>query len=74
MWYEINELDRFSKLHHKVFGIKDSDILLSITIKEKWTKKLKVRMKFIDNVDWKCPDNKVYIEENLKEKTYQGKR
>ena len=37
-------------------------------------KKLKLTMKFIDNVDCKYPDTNIYIEENLKGKTQQWKR
>ena len=33
-------------------------------------KKLKVTIKVIDNVDCKHPDTKIYIKENLKEKTF----
>ena len=33
------------------------------------SKKPKVKIKFIENVDCKYPDTKIYIEENLKEKT-----
>ena len=32
-------------------------------------KKLKVTINFIDNIDCKCPDTTIYIEDNLKEKT-----
>ena len=32
-------------------------------------KKLKVTIKVLKNVDWKYADTKIYIEENLKEKT-----
>ena len=31
-------------------------------------KKLKLKIKFIDNIDCKYPDTKIYIEQNLKEK------
>ena len=32
-------------------------------------KKVKVTINFTDNIDCICPDTKIYIEENLKEKT-----
>ena len=35
-------------------------------------KKLNVTMKCINNTDCKYPDTKIYIEENLKKKTYRG--
>ena len=41
---------------------------------EKMNKKLNVTIKFLKNVDCKHSDTKIYIEENLKEKTQQWKR
>ena len=35
-------------------------------------KKLNVTMKCFNNTDCKYPDTKIYIEENLKKKTYKG--
>ena len=41
---------------------------------EKMNKKLNVTIKVLKNVDCKYSDTKIYIEENLKEKTQQWKR
>ena len=67
--------------YQKNSGIKGSDILWSVleckkllekvvkvTIK-KTNKKLKVTIKFTQNVDCKYLDAKIYIAENVKEKT-----
>ena len=41
---------------------------------EEMNKKLNVTIKVLKNVDCKYSDTKIYIEENLKEKTQQWKR
>ena len=74
-------IGEFHTIIIKNSGIKGSDILWSVleckkllekvvkvTIK-KTNKKLKVTIKFTQNVDCKYLDAKIYIAENVKEKT-----